>query len=82
MKFQLTIIEAPTKTTPRRTTVVEGRDRRGKYISAADLQNVVEVEQYLEKLYGHRFHIAVYVESPNSLNSQIRPLRKDFLEGE
>jgi len=64
-RFRLVVIEAPdseltaggVRVTPRTTTTIEGREKAAEHLTLGDMEKVVEVEQFLERLLGHRFHL-------------------------
>lgn len=53
MKFTLTV-----KQGLQTLAVIDGLDRRPEDIVVADLQKAIGTEQYLERLFGLRFHIS------------------------
>jgi hypothetical protein len=52
MRFELIVKSGQTE-----LARVPGNTVDEEFISVADLNKVIEVEQYLEKLFGLRFHI-------------------------
>lgn len=56
MRFEITV-----KNSHIQIAHIMGRDVDAKHISVADIEKVIEVEQYLERLTGHRFHIQTNV---------------------
>jgi hypothetical protein len=52
MRFQLVV-----KNGQDTLATVEGHQKSGADITVDDLKKLIEVEQFLERMFGHRFHI-------------------------
>lgn len=58
MRFTLRIIKPPTPENPKQSDIMlEGRNIEESRVTMEDMQKAIEVEQWLEKIYGYRFHI-------------------------
>jgi hypothetical protein len=67
MKFELVIIRSFGN-----RLVIPGREVDSRYLSVEDLRRVPEVEQFLEKLLGIRFHINFAVEETKEEKANVR----------
>lgn len=63
MKFSIKIIIAPTSNSPKQEIGCLGREISSQDITFGDMEKIIEVEHFLEKITGCRWHIQEVIEN-------------------